>query len=146
MSTRSLIGMVVPKGIKSIYCHYDGYLEGVGRKLVLHYSNQQKIEALMALGDLSSLREHVAPPQGVSHSYGDPAKGVCVAYGRDRLEHDTEARNCKNLSQFLSLDRWQEYAYLWTGSEWRYSTEFNEKSIDQMRSLNIDVITKVAIE
>lgn len=34
MSTRSRIGMINPYGsVSSIYCHFDGYPEGVGKTL-----------------------------------------------------------------------------------------------------------------
>ena len=48
MSTRCRIGIENKDGtITSIYCHHDGYLEGVGEILVNHYKNEEKIRKLM---------------------------------------------------------------------------------------------------
>lgn len=59
MSTRSRIGMKMPDGtIKSIYCHWDGYPEGVGKVLEKYYNDPKKIEELLDLGDISSLGSH----------------------------------------------------------------------------------------
>ncbi|MBT1162561.1 hypothetical protein [Bifidobacterium sp. SO1] len=58
MSTRSGIAIKNQNGTYSwIYCHYDGYLEGVGQTLLDHYQNRQQIESLMSLGDISWLGE-----------------------------------------------------------------------------------------
>ena len=41
MSTRCRIGIENKNGtITSIYCHHDGYLEGVGEILVNHYKTE----------------------------------------------------------------------------------------------------------
>lgn len=48
----------MPDGkVKSIYCHWDGYPEGVGRKLQRSYTDPKKVEELLSLGDISSLGE-----------------------------------------------------------------------------------------
>lgn len=59
MSTRSRIGMVMPDGkVKSIYCHWDGYPEGVGKTLENSYTDPKEVEKLLELGDISSLGTH----------------------------------------------------------------------------------------
>lgn len=59
MSTRSRIGMKMPDGtIKSIYCHWNGYPEGVGKTLEKYYQDPKKVEKLLELGDISSLGSH----------------------------------------------------------------------------------------
>lgn len=55
MSTRSRIAIEIGDKVKSIYCHSDGYPEGVGAILKKHYTDPEKIEKLMELGDLSRL-------------------------------------------------------------------------------------------
>lgn len=58
MSTRSRIGKLNPDGsILSVYCHSDGY--GVGETLKEHYTDIKKIDALLALGDISSLAAEI---------------------------------------------------------------------------------------
>lgn len=56
MSTRSAIGITNEDGtVFGIYCHWDGYLEGVGKTLFENYNSGIKVRDLMALGDISSL-------------------------------------------------------------------------------------------
>ena len=58
MATRSRIGLRLDDGrIKSVYCRWDSYLDGVGAILKEHYTNTQQIEKLLNLGDISSLGE-----------------------------------------------------------------------------------------
>ena len=56
MSTRCRIAIKEPNGAyRSIYCHNDGYPQGVGEILETYYTDVNKIEKLMDLGDISSL-------------------------------------------------------------------------------------------
>lgn len=58
MSTRARIGIQLEDGtIRSIYCHHDGYKEGVGETLKKFYNTPEKVKGLMDLGDISSLGE-----------------------------------------------------------------------------------------
>jgi len=92
MSTRSLIGAVLPNGkVKFIYCHWDGDPQTMAKKLVNYYSSEERVEALLELGDISVLGKYLSPedaglPVGTMHSFDTPAKDVTVAYHRDRGE------------------------------------------------------------
>ena len=56
MATRSRIAIENQDGtVTSIYCHYDGYLSGVGKLLKEYYTTQTKVEALIELGNISAL-------------------------------------------------------------------------------------------
>ena len=56
MATRSRIAIKNDDGTyTSIYCHYDGYVEGVGAELVNHFDDREKIKVLMDGGDCSSI-------------------------------------------------------------------------------------------
>lgn len=56
MATRCRIAIKEANGTyRSIYCHNDGYPEGVGEILETYYTEVNKIEKLMDLGDISSL-------------------------------------------------------------------------------------------
>jgi len=69
MGTRSDIIAQLSNGKwKRIYCHWDGYLSHNGKILFDHYTDQKHVDALMALGNLSSLRESV----GVKHPFDAP--------------------------------------------------------------------------
>lgn len=54
MSTRSRIGYTKNGYVHSAYHHWDGYPEGVGAYLVKHFNTKEKVEALVAGGDMSS--------------------------------------------------------------------------------------------
>jgi hypothetical protein len=55
MATRCRIAIENESGIvKSIYCHFDGYIDGVGKVLFEHY-DKEKLEKLIELGDISVL-------------------------------------------------------------------------------------------
>lgn len=121
MSTRSRIGYVMKTGaIASVYCHSDGYIEGVGHTLLKHYTDPKKVRALIKLGDLSSLGEEVAPPRGaeVLHSFEKRMPGVTVAYKRDREETDAAPAQSATVEEFLAIDSRQEFSYLWDGRWW----------------------------
>ena len=61
MATRSLIGIENNDGtITHIYCHFDGYVEGVGSELLKHYRTEERIREMLSHGDRSSLSEDVA--------------------------------------------------------------------------------------
>jgi hypothetical protein len=71
MSTRSRIAIENQDGtVISVYCHFDGYVKGVGKILFENY-NREKTEQLVALGNLSQLNESTE---------------TTIAYARDRGE------------------------------------------------------------
>ena len=56
MGTRSRIGLALgPDQIVSVYCHYDGYIQHNGRKLVEKFNTKELVEDLINGGDMSSL-------------------------------------------------------------------------------------------
>ena len=85
MATRSSITIKNVDGTRrSIYCHWNGYPDGVGRILKESYNTTKKVNALINLGDISSLAPSIECPEG--HSFDSPIKGYTVAYHRDRGE------------------------------------------------------------
>lgn len=120
MATRSIITARVSDGTwLTIYCHFDGYPSHNGRILLEHYTDQSKVDALMNLGDLSALGASPDKPDG-QHSFENPVKGYCVAYGRDRGEEGAKARKCDTAAESIrEIGRCgQEFAYLWDGERW----------------------------
>lgn len=109
MATRSIIGQVQEDAsIKAIYCHWDGYLEGVGQTLADHYSDPAKVTELINLGDLSSLL-----PDTISS----------IAYGRNKGETDTEAKEFKTVEELIQYgnEAGAEFIYLFGDAEgWNY--------------------------
>lgn len=56
MATRSTYGILESDGtIKSVYCHFDGYLKGVGRLLYENYNTETEVRKLIQKGTVSSL-------------------------------------------------------------------------------------------
>jgi len=94
MGTRSRIGVMHGDKVKSIYCHYDGYLEHNGQVLAQYYDSA-KANNLVALGDMSTLRPQIGekhafsqfdlPPEEVE-AYKELTRDWCTFYGRDRAE------------------------------------------------------------
>ena len=123
MATPCRIGVLNEDGsIRSIYCNYDGYEKGVGQMLASHYHDPEKIKALIALGDISSLQERLAPNPGEFHSFDHPIRGITIAYGRDRLVSNSEnfngAHYNSSIDEYInSLYKWS-YKYLFVKESW----------------------------
>ena len=132
MSTRCRIGIENKDGtITSIYCHHDGYLECVGDKLVNHYKDENKIRALLELGDMSSLGTE---PFDNPHAWETPKMGddwmkkfaelhpedMCDTY-KSRGE-DCPKSTVANLEKYRkqTFDCWGEYGYLFKDGKWFY--------------------------
>ena len=119
MGTRSVIGVMHGDVCKSVYCHWDGYLDHNGRILLNHYDSA-KANHLVALGDISSLDVNVEIPEGESHSFQVPLKGVTTFYGRDRSETGTEYRVTHDFESFMKrVDGCgAEYYYIMKDGQW----------------------------
>ena len=104
MATRSTISIETSASIyKSIYCHHDGYLDYNGKILKEHYNTAEKVNALIDLGDISSLGEDLEKT---------------VAYHRDRKE----PMHIDSVS-FLGDINAQDYNYLFKDGVWFYWRE-----------------------
>jgi len=94
MGTHSRIGVMHGDKVKSVYCHWDGYLEHNGQVLEQYYDSA-KANQLVALGDMSTLRPQIGekhafsqfdlPPEEVE-AYKELTRDWCTFYGRDRGE------------------------------------------------------------
>lgn len=115
MSTRSDIIVHRADGKWArVYCHHDGYLEGVGRTLAQHYNSQARVEELVREGDMSSLGRRCDRPEG--HSFAQRHDGCTVYYGRDRGESGTSAQTGETLAEvWPEADTWTEFTYVWDG-------------------------------
>lgn len=113
MATRSLIcKQSEDKTITGIYCHWDGYPDGVGETLKEHYVDPNKIDKLLELGSISSL----APEIGDKHSFNKPTSGWVVAYHRDRGEdfEDCHYVDMKDLMANARNHYGVDYVYVWS--------------------------------
>lgn len=123
MSTRSYICMEIGKNqYKTIYCHFDGYLEYNGKMLTEYYHDRECVEKLLELGDLSILREKIDPDPNRPHSFDhhEQQKDVCVFYGRDRGDEGAAAR-IMTMEELDDPENWTEYVYIFNrDGEWKY--------------------------
>ena len=120
MGTRSLIGHERDDGsIVGIYCHWDGYPEWNGAILRDYYTDNEKVQRMLTLGDMSSLGREI----GEKHPWDqNDNHRVCTFYGRDRNERSTSARVCPDIKTFIDSQSDAEYIYLWNGIGWRCYT------------------------
>ena len=113
MGTRSYIGRQYSDGsARAVYCHWDGYPSHNGRILQEHYTETEKVQQLIDLGDLSSL----GPVIGEKHDFDNSPKGQCNFYGRDRGEEGGEADHYSSEVEFLesAQESWAQWVYLFT--------------------------------
>ena len=128
MGTRSRIGVMHGNKVKSIYCHWDGYLHFNGRILQESYDSA-RANQLVALGDLSSLRAKIGEKHAFSkfelpteevEAFETLTENWCTFYGRDRGEKGTEFEVDHTFAEFLErVDGCgAEYYYIMENGEW----------------------------
>ena len=143
MGTRSMIAIQNPysKDVRAVYCHWDGYLEHNGSILNKHYATSSKVNNLIALGGLSSLR----PELGVKHAFSsmelpkdqreaheEAVKDMCTFYTRDRGE-TAPYKHFGTVKEAVAYydGSWCEYFYLFKyddtleSGKWYYRTREN---------------------
>jgi hypothetical protein len=100
MATRSRISLELKNGsVLSVYHHWDGYPEWLGRILKTHYNSYEKASALIDGGDMSTCWDEDKQPEYYS------ARG-----------EDCPPRLDANLEEYLSDG--EEYAYIFRNGEW----------------------------
>lgn len=93
MATRSTIALQYADGtIDQVYCHWDGYLSGVGQDLKEGYSNPFELQKLIDGGDMSSIGE----------PYTDRGESI----------KDTCARRFASFSDYVRNCQQEEYDYI----------------------------------
>ena len=126
MGTRSAIGIKHGDVIKAVYCHYDGYLEYVGRTLLLYYQDSIKVNRLIAMGDMSCLGAAIGNKHGFnerSNYLDDGIAEQCTFYERDRGEENVSFRTFQSEQQFVDeFEAGEEFYYLYDRGTWFYST------------------------
>ncbi len=112
MSTRSRIGLELSNGsILSVYHHWDGYPEWLGRILNTHYNTKEKVAELIDGGDMSSCWTDLPfDSDGKSSEYGPN-------YYSQRGE-DCPPRLDADLCEYLLPDNSEEFAYVFRNGEW----------------------------
>ena len=115
MSTHATIGKLNSNNtITGIYCHFDGYLSYVGKKLLEFYNTNEAVDSLLANGDMSSMED---------------TTDDCVYYHRDRDE-DWEAVYPRTYSsEETYLNKAEAYAYLFKDGAWYYRYHSGDLSL-----------------
>lgn len=135
MGTRSRIGVMHGDKCKSVYCHWDGYLDHNGRILQNHYDSSQA-NHLVALGDISSLgkslgEKHPFSKYDIAQEDAEyqaqvalleraAAENWTTFYGRDRSEQDVDFKVSHTFDEFLELcdGTGAEYFYIMKDGVW----------------------------
>ena len=111
MATRSRIGLELKNGsILSVYHHWDGYPEWLGRILQTHYNTREKVAELIDGGDMSSAwtncgwQNETRPETGPMY-YSERGENC-----PPRLDAD--------LCEYLLPENSEEFAYLFRNGEW----------------------------
>ena len=114
MATRARLGLELKDGsILSVYHHWDGYPEWLGRILQTHYNTKEKVAELIDGGDMSCCW---TDERWTSYgSYKDGEYGP--QYYSDRGE-DCPPRLDKDLCEYLLPENSEEFAYVFRNGEW----------------------------
>ena len=103
MGTRSRVAVMHGDVCKSVYCHYDGYLDYTGRILLAHY-NSTAANLLIARGDNSGVKETLEE----------------MNFYSDRGEEDVSWRVAHSFEEFLEQvnNCYGEYYYVMKDGVW----------------------------
>lgn len=111
MATRSRIGLELKNGsVLSVYHHWNGYPEWLGRILNTHYNTRAKAAELIDGGDMSSCWTDERWDDSANGSYGPQ-------YYSQRGE-ECPPRLDKDLCEYLLPENSEEFAYIFRNGEW----------------------------
>jgi hypothetical protein len=121
MATRSTIAIENKDGsVSQVYCHWDGYLSGVGKTLIDHYTTPDQVCDLISHGDISSLGNtigtlHPFSPAEAKMSVADYAAlydNMTTFYGRDRGEANTGPYKFWDFEMYRMTHQYAEFEYI----------------------------------
>jgi len=152
MGTRSRIGVMHGDVVKSVYCHWDGYLEYNGEILLNHY-NSAKANELVSLGDLSALRPEIGEEHPfsrletqMSDTEWDALYGnQCTFYGRDRKETGTMWKVAHTFAEFLEQcdNCCAEFYYIMKEGVWYCGDTYNRTALSGKLTLLSEALESV---
>ena len=125
MATRSRIAIENQDGsVTSVYCHWDGHIETNGVILNNNYNTKDKVEELIALGDLSALHRTI---------------DKTVAYHRDRDEDLVQSKYNRVEALFdMGFSSGVEYIYCFTKDGFWL--------VNELGSVNVAILSEVIEE
>jgi hypothetical protein len=134
MATRSYIGVRnADTSVDYIYCHFDGYPDHNGAILREHYSNINRVNELLNLGDLSVLGQFI----GEKMDFDKRIQDTCLAYGRDRGESNVGKKNTGY--DKLITDQSVDYVYVFDGDYWECHSTYSPELINLYNTASSEV-------
>ena len=145
MGTRSRIGVMHGDKLKSVYCHWDGYLSNNGKILQAHYDSV-KANHLVSLGFISSLKENIGEKhpfspfdlptelRNMTQGEFEAAYGnMTTFYGRDREETGVDFKVALTFQEFIDqCDNCDaEYYYIMRDGVWYCGVNRSDDSMVQ---------------
>jgi len=123
MGTRSFVGIKTESGIRAIYVHWDGYLDGVGKDLQA-YTTVAEVEELISHGDRSSLDG---------------------GYYKDRGESGVEPTDYADFDEFFEacVRSWGEFYYVFDRGIWYCGKTYESSPLYRKLVPYADAIKKV---
>ena len=123
MGTSSYIGKKNNDGsVRCISCHWDGYIRrGNGEKLVNFYSDIDRVDKLLDLGNLSFLGEEpIGDPKHWKYSLPDCEKNqkACCTY-KDRGDRGEDAQHLLTVGAYIRYATDVDYTYLFEDGCWK---------------------------
>jgi len=126
MSTRSIIAIEKEdKKVVSVYCHFDGYLKGVGQTLIDNYSDYAKTEKLLK-GSMSSLGKTI---QETKYYEGGNKEDLPSVYNNEFC-----------LMYDLKSDCYIEFIYLFRNNKW-YCSKTETINSENYKNIYEDYVT-----
>jgi hypothetical protein len=101
MGTRSRVGIMHGDVVKSVYCHYDGYLSCTGQILQQHYDSV-KTNALVRRGDNSGIHEEIEDMNFYNEHDEDKELAWQVAHSLE--EYIEQTHNCGGEYYYVMKD------------------------------------------
>ena len=156
MGTRSRIGVMHGDKVKSIYCHWDGYLEHNGHILQEHYDSA-RANNLVALGDLSSLRANIGEQHAFSQfelpadeveAFKALTEDMCTFYGRDRGEKGVEFKVAQTFDEFLEQcdNCGAEYYYIMKDGVWYCGDTYESSPLSKKLTALADALQAQTVD
>lgn len=121
MSTRSLIGKYDSTGVKYVYCHFDGYPEGVGAALVKNFNSEGKVDKLIK-GYIRSIDED----------------GFVDYFENTNVDKEDEV-HVVGLNEYKDPEgsgHGEEYRYLFAKGEWYAQEQYTKKGFKKVKDIN----------
>mgnify|MGYP001495444463 CR=1 FL=1 len=138
MATRSRIGIQLKdNSVLSVYHHWDGYPEWLGRILTTHYNSRELAADLIDGGDMSSCWTNERWNKDLNEFGGATINNEGTEYGAQYYSQRGEdcPPRLDDLFEYLDKKNNEEYAYIWTvNNKWvcMNMNQFNDNNPEKV--------------